>query len=83
MAEQGKLPFFFMGWSADTPDPADYLYSLCHSKGSSNNSHYINLNIDSQIEQAWETIDEADFVRLIQQIEKTIVDDAPAIYLYH
>ncbi len=83
MIEQGKLPFFVMGWVADTPDPADYLYSLYHSKGYSNNAHYSNSMIDNQIKQAWEIIDKADFVQLIQQIEKTIVDDAPAIYLYY
>jgi len=83
MAEQGKLPFFFMGWFADTPDPADYLYSLYHLKGYSNFAHYSNSMIDNQIKQAWETIDDASFVQLIQQIEKTIVDDAPAIYLYY
>lgn len=83
MIEQGKLPFFTLAWTADTPDPADYLYSLYHSKGSSNNNHYINLNIDNQIKQAWETIDKANFVELIQQIESAIVDDAPAIYLYY
>ena len=49
MAEQGKLPFFAMGWSADTPDPADYLFSLYHSKGYSNFSHYYNSMIDNQI----------------------------------
>jgi len=83
MIEQGKLPFFILGWSADTPDPADYLYSLYHSKGVANLSHYYNSMIDNQIKQAWETIDDAEFVQLIQQIEKTIVDDAPAIYLYY
>ena len=83
MLEQGKLPFFYLGWSADTPDPADYLFSLYHSKGYSNNAHYSNSMIDNQIKQAWEIIDKADFVQLIQQIEKTIVDDAPAIYISH
>jgi len=83
MAEQGKLPFFMMGWRADTPDPADYLHSLYHSKGYSNFAHYSNSMIDNQIKQAWEIIDKADFVQLIQQIEKTIIDDAPAIYIDH
>jgi len=83
MIEQGKLPFFILGWSADTPDPADYLYSLYHSKGVANLTHYYNSMIDNQIKQAWETIDGESFVELIQQIESTIVDDAPAIYLYH
>jgi len=81
--EQGKLPFFVQGWCADTPDPADFLYSLYHSKSSENNSHYKNSTVDSQIEQAWGIRDDKKFVQLIQQIEKTIVNDAPAIYIYH
>jgi len=83
MAEQGKLPFFVMGWRADTPDPADYLYSLYHSKGYSNFAHYSNSMIDNQIEQAWGIMDDEKFVQLIQQIESTIVDNAPAIYIDH
>ena len=83
MLGQGKLSFFILGWRADTPDPADYLYSLYHSKSSENNSHYKNSTIDSQIEQAWGIMDDEKFLQLIQQIEKTIVDDAPAIYIEH
>lgn len=83
MLDQGDLPFFRLRWIADTPDPADFLYALYHTEGYSNQVHYYNSVIDNQIEQAWETIDEADFVQLIQQIESTIVNDAPAIYLYH
>jgi len=80
---QGELPFFRLGWTADTPDPTDFLYSLYHSASSFNYVHYNNATVDGLIEQAWETIDEADFMQLIQQIESTIVEDAPAIYLYH
>jgi len=83
LVDQGELPFFRLGWTADTPDPADYLYSLYHSASANNYAHFNNPTVDSLIEQAWETIDEADFIQLIQQIESTIVDDAPAIYLYH
>lgn len=83
LVEQGELPFFRMGWIADTPDPTDLLYSLYHSASSNNYVHYHSLLVDSLIEQAWETIDEADFIQLIQQIESTIVNDAPAIYFYH
>ena len=83
LVDQGELPFFRLGWTADTPDPTDFLYSLYHSASSVNCVHYNNPTIDSLIEQAWETIEETEFIRLIQQIESTIVDDAPAIYLYH
>lgn len=83
MLEQGDLPFFRMRWIADTPDPTDFLYSLFHTEGYANNVHYYNSVIDNQIKQAWETIDEANFVQLIQQIEENIVDDAPAIFIYH
>jgi ABC-type transport system substrate-binding protein len=83
LINQGELPFFRTGWIADTPDPADYLYSLYYSASSDNYSHYNNPTVDSQIEQAWETIDETEFIQLIQQIESTIVGDAPAIHLYH
>lgn len=80
---QGELPFFRLGWTADTPDPADYLYALYHSASSHNYVHYNDATVDGLIEQAWATVNEADFIQLIKQIESTIVDDAPAIYIYH
>ena len=83
LLDQGGLPFFRLGWGFDTPDPTDAFYCLYHSAGPKNYSHYNNLSVDSQIEQAWETIGETEFIQLIQQIESTIVNDAPVIYLYH
>jgi len=83
LVDQGELPFFRMGWIFDTPDPTDAFYCLYHSAGPDNSSHYYNPVIDNLIEQTWETIDEANFIQLIQQIESTVVDDAPAIYIYH
>ena len=83
MLDQGELPFFRLGWRFDTPDPTDAFYCLYHSAGPDNSSHYHNPSVDSQIEQAWATIDETEFIQLIRQIESTIVNDAPAIYLYH
>jgi len=83
LISQAELPFFRLSWTADTPDPTDYLYSLYHSASIYNYTHYNNTTIDNLIEQAWETIDETEFIQLIQQIESTIVDDAPAIYIYH
>lgn len=80
---QGELPFFRLGWTADTPDPADYLYALYHSASSHNYVHYNDATVDGLIEQAWATVNEADFIQLIQQIESTIVDDAPSMYIYH
>jgi ABC-type transport system substrate-binding protein len=83
LVDQGELPFFRMGWIFDTPDPTDTFYCLYHSASPNNYVHYHNPSVDSLIEQAWETIDEADFIQLIRQIELAIVDDAPAIYIYH
>jgi len=83
MVTEGELPFFRLGWIADTPDPTDLLYALYHTEGYSNNVHYYNSIVDSQIEQAWEIIDNISFVQLIQQIETTIVEEAPAIFLYY
>ena len=83
MITEGELPFFRLGWGADTPDPTDLLYSLYHTESYANHVHYYNSIVDDQIEQAWATIDETDFVQLIQQIEITIVEEAPAIFLYY
>jgi ABC-type transport system substrate-binding protein len=81
MVTEGELPFFRLGWRADTPDPTDLLYALYHTEGYANYVHYYNSIVDDQIEQAWEIIDDVSFVQLIQQIEATIVEEAPAIFL--
>jgi len=83
LISQGELPLYRMSWIADTPDPTDFLYRFYHSASISNHVHYNNSTVDSQIEQAWETIDETEFIQLIQQIESTTVNDAPSIYLYY
>jgi hypothetical protein len=83
MFNEGELPFFRFGWGADTPDPTDLLYSLYHSESINNHCHYYNSIVDNQIEQAWEIIDVVSFIQLIQQIEETIVEEAPAIFLYY
>jgi hypothetical protein len=83
MITEGELPFFRLGWGADTPDPTDLLYSLYHTESYANHVHYYNPIVDDQIEQAWEIIDGVNFIQLIQQIETTIVEEAPAIFLYH
>jgi peptide/nickel transport system substrate-binding protein len=84
MVTAGELSFFRMAWTFDTPDPTDAFYCLYHSTGPDNSSHYHNTTIDSQIEQGWVTMNEgADFILLINKIESTVVDDAPAIYIYH
>ena len=83
MIYEGELPFFRAGWGADTPDPADLLYALYHSESNYNHDHYYNSIVDDQIEQAWEIIDEVSFIQLIQQIEETVVEDSPAIFLYN
>jgi len=81
MIYEGELPFFRVGWGADTPDPVDLLYALYHSESNCNHAHYYNSIVDDQIEQAWEIIDDVSFIQLVQQIEETVVEEAPAIFL--
>jgi ABC-type transport system substrate-binding protein len=83
MLNEGELPFFRLGWIADNPDPTDFLCGLYHTEGGGNYVHYYNSMVDDQIEQAWEIIDDASFIQLIQQIEETVVEEAPAIFLYY
>ena len=83
MIAGGELPFFRMGWTADTPDPTDLLYALYHSESNYNHAHYYNSIVDDQIEQAWEIIDDVSFIQLVQQIEETVVEEAPATFLYY
>ena len=71
-----------IGWIADYPDPQNFLDLLFHSGSLENNSLYSNAQVDKVLEQArLETKDEAR-LKLYQQAEQMIVDDAPWIPLW-
>ncbi len=88
--DEGKAPFFRLGWVADYPDPETFL-NLYYGKlvpkdgGISpiNSVRYQNPKFDALFEQALATTDEAKRMELYRQAEQIAIDDAPMLLIFH
>lgn len=80
---QGAYQMFFLGWSADYPDPQNFLDIHFHSASDGNSTGYRNPEVDALLEQARVEQDEEQRFALYRQAEAIIVQDAPWIPLYH
>ncbi|MSQ15023.1 MAG: peptide ABC transporter substrate-binding protein [Dehalococcoidia bacterium] len=81
--KKGSYQMFQEGWIADYPDPEDFLDILFHSKSNNNNGRYSNPQVDRLLEQARveENIDKR--LKSYQEIEQTIVNEAPWLPLWY
>jgi len=79
------VPFFFLGWEADFPDPSNFLDVLLNSKsiGTNNNTNYRNPEVDALLDEAAHTVDAARRLALLQHVEAVAVADAPWVFLFH
>jgi ABC-type oligopeptide transport system substrate-binding subunit len=80
--QQNSLPLYLFGWSADYPDPHDWLALQWRSDAPNNEVHYRNLRFDALVETAdvswsWQRRDE-----LYNAAQQILVDDAAWIPLY-
>jgi oligopeptide transport system substrate-binding protein len=69
------------GWCADYPDPENFLDLLFHSGNNMNLSNYSNPEVDSLLEAARTELDPAGRLRLYNQAERMLLEDAAAILL--
>jgi peptide/nickel transport system substrate-binding protein len=82
--QSDSAQLFIGAWGSDVlGDPENFLYSLFYSTSEFNYFHYHNAKVDRWLEEAaQEPIREKRDV-LYQKIVKTILDDTPAVFLYH
>lgn len=78
-----QYQMFSMGWSADYPDPQDFLDIMFHSESANNYVNYSNPEIDRLLEEARVEQDHEKRMQMYQEIERMIVEDAPWISLFH
>ena len=71
------------GWIADYADPQDFLDILFHSKSYENHMGYNSPALDKLLEQARVEQDNAKRMKLYQEAEQLIVNDAPVIPLHN
>jgi oligopeptide transport system substrate-binding protein len=85
--DQG-VEMYFHNWVADYPDPENFLYSLFHSSNGkpggnfTNYAHYDEPAVDRMMERA-ETLRGAERIAAYREAERRVVEDAPAIFLFH
>lgn len=71
------------GWIADYPDPQNFLDILFFSRSQQNHTGYANPEVDRLLLQARVERDQNVRMRLYQQVEQLIMDDAVWIPIFH
>ena len=72
-----------LGWSADYPDPQDFLDILFHTESGLNHGAFSDLEIDAVLEEARVEPDAARRVALYRQAEEMIVQAAAWVPLWY
>jgi peptide/nickel transport system substrate-binding protein len=82
-AREGDM--FLYGWHVRAPYPERVLVPLFHSRsvGTTNLTYYKNPNLDHMLDEALRLPDGPVQTGIYSQIQKTIVEDAPMVFLYH
>jgi len=86
LIDKGEVAFFSLGWLADYPDADNILYSNFHTSSIQNfynSSRYSNSQVDLLLDQARETGNEAERIRLYQEAERIITEEAPWVFLHY
>ncbi len=79
---EGHLPFSFLGWTGEYPDPEPYLRPLFHSRGPENSMVYRNPEVDRILEAARIESDPKKRRDLYREAEQLIIEAAPCVALY-
>jgi oligopeptide transport system substrate-binding protein len=79
---QEKNEMFDSGWSADYPDPQDFLDILFRTGSQNNTGGYSNPQLDALLDQAATEQDTNTRLALYQQAEQLIVNDAAVMPLF-
>lgn len=75
---------FISGWASDVVgDPENFLYSLFYSKSEFNSFNYKNIQVDLWLDQARREFDRNKREILYKKIVEQILEDTPAVFLYH
>src|SRR5262249_51634372 len=80
--DAGRLQMFSTGWIMDYPDPENILDLKFYSKSSINDINYANPQLDGILERARVERDSNARLKLYQDAEKLILNDAAVLPLY-
>jgi oligopeptide transport system substrate-binding protein len=71
------------GWSADYPDPDNWLPELFGTGAGNNKTGYSNPQLDQLMKQASAETDPQKRAQMWAQAQKIVVDDAPMAFVFH
>jgi oligopeptide transport system substrate-binding protein len=80
---RGKFQMWELGWSADYPDPENFLDIHFYSDSRQNETKYANPDVDKLILSARTERDNAKRMQIYNQIEQQLLQDAPWVPLFH
>lgn len=78
-----KCDLYVSRWIADTGDPDNFLQPMFAPGLETNRSSYFNEIVNNKMSQAKKIVNPNKRISLYKDIQKTIVEDAPWIFLYH
>ena len=80
--DRGGLPMYLSGWTADYPDPHNFVFPYMHSDGLFANSQgYSNGLVDDLVEQAISSSNHSERQMLYDQIAELYYDEVPSIMI--
>lgn len=79
---RNRLQAFSLAWQADYPDPHTFVDVLFRTGSSINNTNYSNPEVDALLEQANIEADPVRRIKLYQEAEEMIVEDAAWLPLW-
>ena len=83
LVTEGRAPMFLYSWSADIPDPDNFLSSLFHSRSARNYTGYANAVVDNLLLTARNERDVHRRVNLYRQAEQAVLEDASVLPVWH
>ena len=81
--DMDEFQLYWLGWSADYPDPHNFLDLMFHSDSLDNVSRYSNLNVDALLERARTEPNDARRFSIYSQVESIVSDEVPIIPFWH
>jgi oligopeptide transport system substrate-binding protein len=74
---------YLYAWFVSTPDPERFLIPLFQSKSPDNFGHFSSTKVDDLLAQAHQPMDDMRRLRLYREATRLIVNEVPAVFLYH
>ncbi len=81
--QSDSMQIFRYSWTADMPDPDNFLRPLFGSSSSVNFSGYSDNAVDALLDEAAATLDEVKRAGLYQSIERKVMEEYPIIPLFY